>query len=213
MISFDICTEVVLFLTAIYMVQGLQLALRKKMVVAFAFGLRLPSVIPLSLEPPQAKAHLTKELSRIIAAAALRLYYQGIELASADPSIEGVLTTVCAEIELCYGVVATTIPCLRPFMFALSTNYGGPTHMRPSPGDTMQPSYNISLGSLSTSSKLDKAGKKDHSVPPTRWDGPGYNVKVGTGDQHSFMSNDSRRGIISKDMEWVVDYGNCGKHV
>ena len=142
--------------------------------------------------------------SRIIAAAALRLYYQGIELASASPSIEGVLATVCAEIELCYGVVATIIPCLRPFMFALSTNYGGPTHMTTSAGNTMQPGYNISLGSLSTSSRLDKAERKGHSVPPTRWDGAGYNVKVETGDQHSFTSNDSRREIIMK------KYGVCG---
>lgn len=151
-------------------------------------------------------------MTRVIAAAALRLHYQGLELASADPSLDGVLATVCAEIELCYAVVATTIPCLRPFMFALNTNYGGPTQARTSPGTT-KPGYNISLGSMSTASKPAGAEKQDQAQPATRWDGAAYNVNVETGDHDSMVSNDSRRMIISKNTEWEVDYENPGKDV
>ncbi len=39
---FDIVTEVGLFAIAVLLVQGLQLRLKKKLVVLFAFGLRLP---------------------------------------------------------------------------------------------------------------------------------------------------------------------------
>lgn len=116
------------------------------------------------------------------------------------------LATICTEIELCYAVVATTIPCLRPFVFALSTNYGGPTDARAFPGSSAKPGHDISLGSLSTSSKRDKAENKDQSVPATRWDGTGYNVNVLRGDQDSMLSNDSRRMIINKNTEWVIDH-------
>jgi len=34
----------------------------------------------------------------------------------------------------------------------------------------------------------------------------GYKVNVATGDQGSMLSNDSRRNIISKNTEWVVDH-------
>lgn len=136
-----------------------------------------------------------------------------MELASANPSLDGVLATVCAEIELCYAVVACTIPCLRPFMSALSTNYGGPTHTRTSPGNTNKPGYNISLGSVTTSSKPNMPEKRDQSIPVVRWDEAGYNVNVGTGDQDSMLSNDSRRLIISKNTEWTIGYENRAKDV
>jgi hypothetical protein len=149
----------------------------------------------------------------MIAAAALRLHYQGIKIASPDPSLDGVMATVCADIELCWAIIATTIPCLRPFMFALSTNYGGPSATKTSPGTAAtRPGYNISLGSVSTNSKFgDSAKDKDGSAPPTRWDGAAYVVDVATGDQHSMTSSDSRRMIISKNTEWAVDYENRGK--
>ncbi|KAB5513114.1 hypothetical protein GE09DRAFT_1163525 [Coniochaeta sp. 2T2.1] len=185
--AFDVVSEVSLLLIAIYIMYGLQLALRKKLVVIFAFGLRIP----------------------VIAAAALHLYYKDIALLGSDPSLDGVLATVCAEVELCYAIVATTIPCLRPFMSALSTNYGGPTHTR----GTARPGYGISLGSLATLSKLGKPENKDASVPAVRWDEAEYNVNVAAGDQGSMLSNDSRRNIISKNTEWVVDYEHRSKNV
>jgi hypothetical protein len=152
----------------------------------------------------------------VIVPAALRLQYEGIELASANPSLDGVMATVCAEIELCYAVVATTIPCLRPFMFALSTNYGGPTTTpKTSPGNTAKKGYNISMAPLSTSSKVGTGNTEegDDPAPATRWDGAGYNVNVATGDHESMTSNDSRRMIISKNTEWTIDYETPGKDV
>jgi hypothetical protein len=190
---------------SVYLVHGLQLAWGKKMVVVFAFGLRLLLVYPYSLS---LRASLFLTSSRVIVPAALRLHYERVELASSNPSLDGVMATVCAEIELCYAVVATTIPCLRPFMFALSTNYGGPTHAKTSPGNTTKKGYTISLAPLSTSSKLGNRNAKetDEPGPATRWDGAEYNVNVATGDHESMTSNDSRRMIISKNTEWTIDY-------
>lgn len=42
MTAFDIITEVALFFITIYVVYGLQLPTSKKLVVLFAFGMRLP---------------------------------------------------------------------------------------------------------------------------------------------------------------------------
>lgn len=119
------------------------------------------------------------------------------------------MATVCAETQLCYAVIATTIPCLRPFMSALSTNYGGPTQAKISPDNTIKKGYTISMTPLSTSSRIGNRNVHEGSqpTPATRWDGAGYNVNVARGDQESVMSNDSRRMIISKNTEWAVDYG------
>jgi hypothetical protein len=61
---------------------------------------------------------------RTIALAAVRLYYISVQLKSADPSFDGVLATVLTQVELAYSLIASTIPCLRPFMAALNTELG-----------------------------------------------------------------------------------------
>ncbi len=99
----DALTEVALFVGGLWLVRNLQLPWSKKSVVVVAYGLRLP----------------------VIAAAAVRLYYIHQALYADDASLHGVLAAVCTQIELCYAVVATTMPCLKPFMSALNTNYGG----------------------------------------------------------------------------------------
>ena len=118
------------------------------------------------------------------------------------------LAAVCAQIQLSYAIVATTTPCLRPFMFALSTNYGGPTHTR-TPGNTVKKGTNdISLGSMSGESRIGRSEKRETKTtqPTTRWDGAEYNVNVVSGDGTSLRSNDSRRMIISKNTEWTVNF-------
>lgn len=92
-------------------------------------------------------------------------------------------------------------------MVALSTNYGGPRRTTPSPVQSRKQSnaYNISLDALSTKSKVNKA---DGPLPAIRWDEAEYQVNVAVGDHESMTSNDSRRMIISKNTEWVVDYEN-----
>ena len=99
----DILTEIALFVGGFWLVRDLQLPWSKKSVVVIAYGLRLPVVV----------------------AAAIRLYYVRRALYSDDQSLHGILASVCTQVELAYAVIATTMPCLKPFMSALNTQYGG----------------------------------------------------------------------------------------
>lgn len=99
----DIITEIALFVGGFWLVRDLQLPWSKKSVVVIAYGLRLPVVV----------------------AAAVRLYYIRKSLYSEDQSLHGILASVCTQVELSYAVIATTMPCLKPFMSALNTQYGG----------------------------------------------------------------------------------------
>ncbi|ERT01164.1 hypothetical protein HMPREF1624_02406 [Sporothrix schenckii ATCC 58251] len=99
----DVLVEIALFIGGVWLVRDLQLPWSKKSVVVVAYGLRLP----------------------VILAAAVRLYYLRQSLYSNDESLHGILAYVCTQTELAYAVIATTMPCLKPFMSALNTGYGG----------------------------------------------------------------------------------------
>ncbi|KAH8770203.1 hypothetical protein F5882DRAFT_411675 [Hyaloscypha sp. PMI_1271] len=183
---FDITTELALFSASIYLVKGLQLSLSKKVTVIFAFGLRLA----------------------VIAPAILRLVYLNQEFTSPDPTLHGVLASVCTQIQISYAVVAVTIPCLRPFMAALSTNYGAPAQARTSPSGSKksQPGKEYKLSSLSKSSRSVRVDKSKVSTPVKPWDRGNTHTSVGSGDQHSMESHESKQMIISKNTEWQVDF-------
>ncbi len=162
------------------------------------------------------------------------------------------MVTVCGQIQICYAVVAMTIPCLRPFMSALNTHYGGPTESR-TPGGTRlgsklsritgksnkssnksktdrEEAGSYALGNLSTVAAATanlKSSDPIQSEPvspglpglPSRWDRSEHrsehrssvasrsNRKSSIGyDAHSTQSNDSQRIIISKNIEWQVEF-------
>ena len=162
--------------------------------------------------PPSLLRRLTRVHYRVIAPIALRLSYLNIEFHSSDPTLHGVLASVCTQIQLCYAIIAATTPCLKPFMTALSTNYGAPapnkTTPMPSAAGTGQSNNEYSLSSLSKKSKSagSSASKMQISVPTTRWDQAEYRSAVVPGDQHSMESHESRQMIISKNTEWAVEY-------
>lgn len=58
----------------------------------------------------------------MIAISAVHLYYLHMEIVSGNPTLTGSYTVVCAQLELGYGIMASSIPCLKPFMSA----YEGP---------------------------------------------------------------------------------------
>jgi len=102
--------------------------------------------------------------------------------------------------------VAATIPCLRPFMAALSTNYGAPAQTRISPsGSKAQYKNEYNLSSLSKTSRSGHLDKSKISVSMTPWERTNH-VSVMSGDQHSMESHESKQMIISKKNEWHVDY-------
>lgn len=61
----------------------------------------------------------------LIALAAIRLKYLHRALYGDDQSLHGILGMAFTQIELGYAVAAVTMPCLKPFMSALNTQYGG----------------------------------------------------------------------------------------
>jgi len=146
---------------------------------------------------------------RVIIPTAFRLYYLGEEFSSSDPTLDGVLASVCTQIEMSYAIIAATIPCLRPFMTALSTNYGAPAKTKgsPSAAGTARSGNDYSLASLSKTSRLGHEDKgKSASVPKTRWDQSEHHASVMSGDHHSLESHESKQMIISKNTEWAVEY-------
>jgi hypothetical protein len=100
--SFDVLTELMLFSTSILLVWDLQTAFRNKIPVVFAFGMRLP----------------------VIAVIILRLTYLRKELISQNPTLDGAIPALLRQVEIYYGLLAATVPCLRPFISGFSTNFG-----------------------------------------------------------------------------------------
>ncbi|KAK3687849.1 hypothetical protein B0T22DRAFT_140161 [Podospora appendiculata] len=205
---FDVSTEVFLFAVSIYMAQALKLPFSKKAVVVLAFALRLPVIFP----------------------AIIRLIFLGTQLSSADPTLTGVAASVCTQIQLSYAIIAATTPCLRPFMTALSTHYGGPREPRTPKGSKAGNSGNsFSLASLSVRSRnaaaaaaASAAGRTSEDaigtisagdVLVTRWDQADYHVAIQSrakvsADAGSLQSEESQRMIISKNTEWQVEYAD-----
>ncbi|OBT57700.1 hypothetical protein VE04_01952 [Pseudogymnoascus sp. 24MN13] len=182
-LAFDIITELSLVGNSIYLVQDLQVPLGKKIVVVLAFALRLP----------------------ILAPAALRLYYLNIEFSSSDPTLTGVLASVCAQIETSYAIISATIPCLRPFMSSLNTHYGAPAKPRSSAGTGSGGSNpRTPLESLTKAGR--SLGTKKGEARGEMWDKPGNLTCVTRGEKNSIDSHDSKQMIITKDTEWVVEF-------
>ncbi|KAM7210231.1 hypothetical protein V8F06_014383 [Rhypophila decipiens] len=208
-VSFDIFTELALFAVALFMTLGLQLSVSKKLVVVLAFGLRLPVIIP----------------------AVLRLTYLDALFFGPDPPLHGVMASLCMQIQISFAIIAVTTPCLRPFMSALNTHYGGPKETRTPPGTKVgrtaataksDNSYSLSSMQRSKTERTEATPAQRHdpeAAPVTRWDRADYRVAVMSRnsrnmsiDGGSTQSNDSQRMIISKNTEWQVEFGDENAH-
>lgn len=131
------------------------------------------------------------------------------------------MAVVCMQIQISYAIIAMTTPCLRPFMSALNTHYGGPKETR-TPGGThasrtakSDNSYSLSSLSRSRADRTEVTPDRRHdpeAAPATRWDRADYRVAVMSRnlsiDEGSTQSNDSQRMIISKNTEWQVEFGD-----
>ncbi|CAG8110830.1 unnamed protein product [Penicillium salamii] len=98
----DVMTEVILFILAVILLKGLFMSVRRRLAIGFAFIFRFPLII----------------LS-IIHILSLRT-----ALKSDDTTLASVEPTVWMQVELHYALVACSVFCIRPFMAAVSTNYG-----------------------------------------------------------------------------------------
>ncbi|KAL1583924.1 hypothetical protein WHR41_07355 [Cladosporium halotolerans] len=212
--AFDIITEVGLFAMAVHLVWGLQTAVSGKFRVVFAFGLRLP----------------------VIAIAGLHLHYIKKEINSPNQPLE-VVATICRQTEIFYAIMASTIPCLRPFLASFFTGFGamgGETVIAGSQvgGSNSREKSAYALGSMqSADSDVRRSKRRSRAAglrPSPRRDNFG-NTEQGTSyvsaadgdasssraaaDASSVTSNDSTRMIIKKEVQWHVDSerGDAGR--
>lgn len=206
--ALDIMTEVALFCMSVYLVYGLQMSMKSKAIVVGAFGVRLPVII----------------------AAALHLRYLHLQMLSADPTLAGAYTVVCAQLELGYGLMASSVPCLKPFMSA----FEGPFRPPQKSSNLQSTDYPFTTYRSGNSKRLRSAS--DHRIGSCavgalssaderalRPDGGMYQATVthrdqgpedgagGGGEHASIDSGDSRQLIIKKDMvikkevKWSVE--------
>ncbi|KAL4988634.1 hypothetical protein BDW68DRAFT_187109 [Aspergillus falconensis] len=101
-VALDITTELILFGLAVFLLAGLFMPVRRKFTIAFAFIFRLPMII----------------------FAILHIYYLHQSLTSPNPTLDAVPSLIWGQVELNYALVACSVFCMRPFMAAVSTNYG-----------------------------------------------------------------------------------------
>jgi hypothetical protein len=211
--TLDIVLEFALFLMAVYLVKGLQMSLRAKAIVVAAFGSRL----------------------LVIPAAALRLYYLNPDVLPAHRNVAISYVFICAQLELGYGLMASTIPCLKPFIAV----YEGPKHPcstynrsygKESTGDYNPKSFN-SAQLKSNSSADAPTGRKGNGPQGFRPDqikymatatvtqskggvrthishghSPGKGHGIGHGGRNERSSDDSRQMIIETKTDWSVEY-------
>ncbi|KAL4759207.1 uncharacterized protein BDW70DRAFT_85314 [Aspergillus foveolatus] len=101
-VALDITTELILFGLAVFLLAGLFMPVKRKFTIAFAFIFRLPMIV----------------------FAILHIYYLHRSLTSPDPTLDAVPSLIWGQVELNYALVACSVFCMRPFIAAVSTNYG-----------------------------------------------------------------------------------------
>ncbi|KMP00311.1 hypothetical protein CIHG_02283 [Coccidioides immitis H538.4] len=125
----DMFIELVTAATSVILVHDIQISRRQKLQIILALSSRIVVFVP----------------------AILRLHYLRQQFYSTDPTYDGTYTTICAQIQLGYLLVANTIPCLKPFIAAYEGSDAKPTfrgysdtvtdpmEILPSPQDTTAP--------------------------------------------------------------------------
>ena len=151
----------------------------------------------------------------------LHVLYLRPETIAADPSFAMAFAVVCVQIEMDYGAMAATIPCLGPFLKACRTHAQVDGRQRPGRsfglntlGDPM--SKASSKGSKALHSGLTSGARgNNRRTLDQQIFRPDYVEAVSTvtpdnrnekSDQQSIESHDSRRMIIKKKTEYRVQY-------
>ncbi|KAL2829770.1 hypothetical protein BDW59DRAFT_34310 [Aspergillus cavernicola] len=211
-VALDIATELILFGLAVILLAGLFMPLKRKFTIAFAFVFRLP----------------------IIIFAILHIYYLGQDSGSRDPTLNAVSSIIWAQVELNYALVACGVFCLRPFMAAVSTNYGtaGDSTLESSRdaskhkstgsngvsgsggsgnrGTMLIGSETVAFGVLRTDTDTTTLGMK--GVRRAQEDGvrspvTEQGIELVEQRRGSFGSDGSAKMIIRKDVQYTVEYG------
>ncbi|OGE51335.1 hypothetical protein PENARI_c013G10508 [Penicillium arizonense] len=157
----DVITELLLFILAIVLLKGLFMSVRRKLGIGFAFIFRFPLII-FSL---------------------IHIFSLNDALKNKDTTLASIRPAVWMQVELHYALVACSVFCLRPFMAAVSTNYG-------TAGDS-------TLESSASRSRGTKGSSKDGSGSGT---GSGSNSASATRSRSHSRVQRKRAGTASRFM-------------
>lgn len=184
-------TEFLFALLAVLLVWPLQMKISKKFTVVVAFGQRLILFIPIFLR------------------------LQGLDrtFKSHDPTLSISTTAIWKQVEITYAIVSASIPCLRPFMAALTTHYGAATectsslldHYGGSGGKRRQIPETFILRDMNPKSHI-----RDNRSQCRNAETNIHSSTNAQEDSVSLCSNDSKQMIIQKKTEIVVDYDRHG---
>ncbi|KAJ5388159.1 hypothetical protein N7509_010700 [Penicillium cosmopolitanum] len=136
----DAITELIIFVLAVALLKGLFMNLRRKLTIGFAFIFRFPLIVFTIL-------HITK-----LHAA----------LGETDVTVAAIEPSLWLQVQVHYALVACSVFCLRPFMAAVSTNYG-------TAGDsTLESSASRSRGTKESSKSGSNSGSGSNSHSASR---------------------------------------------
>ncbi|KAL2410375.1 hypothetical protein ABEF95_000490 [Exophiala dermatitidis] len=192
--AFDVVTECVLVLLSIIIVWPVQMAFYMKSQVVLAFAFRLP-VAALSI------VHL-KFISE----------YAG----SSNPGVAMATVLVIQQVQLCWSLIAATVPNLKSFVKSFSSGFGiqlDPDSTRAYSSGRYAGSNQYEMGSVNANagSKSRSANRSYNDVEtqthmPHQEPDDSTDSKPTTRDQGSIDSAGSQDHIIRKDVQWNIRY-------
>lgn len=194
--ALDIATELAIFGLSIYLVAGLKMSMKMKGTVVMAFAIRLP----------------------VIAMSAIRLYYLHGEVYSDDPTLTGYNTAIWTQAQVSYSLFATASACLGPFLRPFTRPYLAETSYSGRGGRSLPAGYDLSKLSSSPAKNSDssRSGGRGHRKQRSAMSDYGGSDRLRpdmvsheseiSGTRQSLDSHDSKRMIITKNMEWSVAY-------
>lgn len=156
----------------------------------------------------------------IIAAIVLRLHYLDSGFLYQDPTLAAVFFSIWTIVEVDFSIISTNIACLKPFMAAFNTSYGGVEEINAlSRLDRTGHSVLSSVGSMKfgkggrvKSSKMRKDTESAKRTSRIRAQQEriaetlGNDAEVTHEDAESVGSHGSRQMIIQKEITWNVEY-------
>lgn len=95
--------------------------------------------------------------------AGLHIHYLNQELHSSNPPLTGVVATICRQTEIFYAIMASTIPCLRPFLASFFTGFGamgGETVIAGSQVGNSREKSSYALGSMQSADSEARRSKR-----------------------------------------------------
>ena len=139
----------------------------------------------------------------MIVASTAHIHYINNAILSSNVTFESTYPIICMQLELCYGIMASTIPCLKPFIAPFEKPATGPSHAQRSDGG-----YKFNSSGPGTHRTSITAGNQQYSHG--RDDRPRHTANISLcelkRDHGSISSHDSRQMIIETTRGWSVEY-------